>query len=100
MWRHFRKPKRLSIPVCWVKSLISDRRFMWRSCLKRAKAGVTVKKKLAAASSSARDRPAGGTNYLKPDLFEGVEIDLGGPQYTKQDVHFLEAVKNGTKVGS
>ena len=48
----------------------------------------------------AGDLPAGWTNYLKPDLFEGVEIDLGGPQYTKQDTHFLEAVMNNTKVGS
>jgi len=51
------------------------------------------------------DRPvngtaAGWTHFAKPDLFEGVEIDLGGPQYTRQDVQFIEAVKSGGKVGN
>jgi len=38
---------------------------------------------------------AGWTNFSKPDLFEGVEIDLGGPQYTRQDVDFIKAVQAG-----
>jgi len=37
----------------------------------------------------------GWTNYLKPDLFQGVPIDLGGPQYTRQDMIFVECLKNG-----
>ncbi|MDZ7267397.1 MAG: Gfo/Idh/MocA family oxidoreductase [candidate division KSB1 bacterium] len=44
--------------------------------------------------------PAGWTNFMKPDLFEGVEIDLGGPQYTRQDSAFVAAVKNGTRLES
>ncbi|MDZ7291271.1 MAG: Gfo/Idh/MocA family oxidoreductase [candidate division KSB1 bacterium] len=43
---------------------------------------------------------AGWTNFYKPDLFEGVAIDVGGPQYTRQDVSFIEAVRNRTKVQS
>ncbi|MFQ5708766.1 MAG: Gfo/Idh/MocA family protein [bacterium] len=42
----------------------------------------------------------GWTNFYKPDLFQGVEIDLGGPQYTRQDVRFIEAVKNSQQVES
>lgn len=42
----------------------------------------------------------GWTNYLKPDLFEGVEIDLGGPQYSRQDITFIDAVKTGERVES
>jgi predicted dehydrogenase len=44
--------------------------------------------------------PLGWTNYRKPDLFEGVTIDLGGPQYTRQDEAFVNAVKGHAKVGS
>ncbi|RMF65192.1 MAG: gfo/Idh/MocA family oxidoreductase, partial [Calditrichaeota bacterium] len=43
---------------------------------------------------------AGWNNYFKPDLFQGVEIDVGGPQYSRQDIAFVEAVKRGGKVGS
>jgi predicted dehydrogenase len=43
---------------------------------------------------------AGWTNLYKPDLFEGVEIDLGGPQYTRQDVAFIDAVKHFKKIES
>ncbi|MFQ6113936.1 MAG: Gfo/Idh/MocA family protein [bacterium] len=43
---------------------------------------------------------AGWTNLYKPDLFEGVEIDLGGPQYTRQDMTLIEAVRSGKKVES
>jgi len=42
----------------------------------------------------------GWTSYLKPDLFEGVEIDLGGPQYSRQDITFIDAVKTGERVES
>ncbi|MBI5711347.1 MAG: Gfo/Idh/MocA family oxidoreductase [Candidatus Eisenbacteria bacterium] len=35
---------------------------------------------------------AGWTQWKKPDLFEGVTIDIGGPQYTKQDEDFVRAV--------
>lgn len=51
------------------------------------------------------DKQAGGyaqgwTNFSKPDLFQGVAIDLGGPQYTRQDADFIAAVKNRRKVAS
>jgi predicted dehydrogenase len=42
----------------------------------------------------------GWTNFSKPDLFQGVAIDLGGPQYTRQDADFIAAVKNRRKVAS
>ena len=34
---------------------------------------------------------AGWTIWRKPDLFEGVPIDVGGPEYTRQDEQFLTA---------
>jgi predicted dehydrogenase len=37
----------------------------------------------------------GWTTYTKPELFSGVEIDVGGPQYTRQDRHFVDAVIQG-----
>lgn len=43
---------------------------------------------------------AGWTSWLRPDLFKGVPIDLGGPQYTRQDIDFLAAVRANRKVGS
>jgi predicted dehydrogenase len=43
---------------------------------------------------------SGWTNFSKPDLFQGVEIDLGGPQYTRQDADFVAAVERRTKVAS
>jgi predicted dehydrogenase len=51
------------------------------------------------------DKPAAGfnagwTSFMKPDLFEGVEIDLGGPQYTRQDIAFINAVKRGKSLES
>ncbi|NUM73068.1 Gfo/Idh/MocA family oxidoreductase [candidate division KSB1 bacterium] len=51
------------------------------------------------------DKPAAGfsagwTNFMKPDLFEGVAIDLGGPQYTRQDADFINAVKHGNLIES
>lgn len=42
----------------------------------------------------------GWTHFSKPDLFRGVEIDLGGPQYTRQDADFVAAVERKTKVAS
>lgn len=36
---------------------------------------------------------SGWTNLFKPDLFQGVEIDVGGPQYTRQDIDFISAVR-------
>ena len=49
---------------------------------------------------AAGDYPAGWTQFRIPELFKGVEIDLGGPQYTKQDVDFLNAVREGRTVGT
>ncbi len=43
---------------------------------------------------------AGWTSWRRPDLFEGVEIDLGGPQYTRQDKDFIRAIREGGSVES
>jgi predicted dehydrogenase len=40
----------------------------------------------------------GWTTYRKPDLFNGVEIDVGGGQYTRQDRIFIDAVRKGEPV--
>jgi predicted dehydrogenase len=37
---------------------------------------------------------AGWTELRKPELFQPVEIDVGGPQYTRQDALFLQAVRD------
>jgi predicted dehydrogenase len=42
--------------------------------------------------------PKGWTIFKKPDLFSGVEIDIGGPQYTRQDRHFIDAILKGGSV--
>ena len=39
--------------------------------------------------------PEGWSTLTKPDLFSGVEIDIGGPQYTRQDRAFIDALMNG-----
>ena len=41
---------------------------------------------------------AGWSHWKKPDLFEGVTIDVGGPQYTRQDEAFARAVMEGGSV--
>jgi predicted dehydrogenase len=46
------------------------------------------------------DAPAGGwdagwSEWRKPDLYEGVSFDSGGPQYTLQAEAFLAAVRGG-----
>jgi predicted dehydrogenase len=42
---------------------------------------------------------AGGWTILrKPDLFQGVTLDVGGPEYTRQDEEFLEAVRRSGRV--
>jgi predicted dehydrogenase len=43
---------------------------------------------------------AGWTIFNRPDLFEGVEFDVGGPQYTKQDKDFIEAIRSGKEIES
>ena len=30
--------------------------------------------------------------YYKQDLYRGVEIDVGGPEYTREDIHFIQSV--------
>ena len=50
--------------------------------------------------STSNGHNIGWTKYLKPDLFEGVEFDVGGPQYTKQDRAFLNAIQTGENVES
>lgn len=51
------------------------------------------------------DKPGGGydagwTHFSIAELWQGVEIDLGGPQYTRQDADFVDAVRNGRKLGT
>jgi len=42
-----------------------------------------------------------GWNIIrKTDLFSGVEFDLGGPQYTLEDIDFINAIKTGNNVES
>ena len=43
---------------------------------------------------------AGWTHWKKPDLFSGVTIDIGGPQYTRQDEAFATAVRDGGRLGT
>lgn len=50
--------------------------------------------------SPAMGHASGWTHWKKPDLFEGVTIDIGGPQYTKQDEDFARAVMQGGRVSS
>ena len=40
----------------------------------------------------------GWTLQTKPELFHGAEIDIGGPQFTRQDVAFLDAIVSGKVV--
>ena len=40
------------------------------------------------------------TNFYNPDLFKGVEIDIGGPHFSRQGISFINAVKNNSKVES
>lgn len=47
---------------------------------------------------AAMGHAAGWTHWKKPDLFEGVTIDVGGPQYTRQDEAFARAVMDGGSV--
>lgn len=42
----------------------------------------------------------GWHNWLNPDLFKGVEIDIGGPHFSRQDLAFVNAIQNGKKVGT
>jgi predicted dehydrogenase len=39
--------------------------------------------------------PAGWSEWRKPDLYEGVVFDIGGPHYTLQAEAFLAAVRGG-----
>ncbi len=42
--------------------------------------------------------PAGWTAWRKPDLYRPVEVDIAGPEYTRQDAEFLEAVAAGRQL--
>jgi len=44
------------------------------------------------------DLPADWSIWRGPDLYQGVPFDIGGPQYTRQAIDFLEAVRTGTTV--
>jgi predicted dehydrogenase len=45
-----------------------------------------------------RGYAAGWTVWRKPDLFEAVPLDVGGPEYTRQDEQFLRAAATGQPV--
>lgn len=36
----------------------------------------------------------GWTTFYKQDLYNGVELDIGGPEYTREDRYILESIKN------
>jgi predicted dehydrogenase len=46
------------------------------------------------------DVPAGWTQWRKPDLYRGVEIDMGIPAFTLQDQAFLDAAAKGEMLES
>ncbi len=50
--------------------------------------------------NSVADYAAGWTNFYNPDLFKGVEMDIGGPHFSRQDIAFVNAIKNGGKLES
>lgn len=50
--------------------------------------------------SPSGEYPAGWTQFRIPELWRGVEIDLGGPQYTRQDVEFVNAVREKRRVAT
>jgi len=39
--------------------------------------------------------PAGWSTWSAADLYRGVQIDIGGPQYTREDIAFLEGIGGG-----
>ncbi len=41
--------------------------------------------------------PSGRTTLKATDLFRPVPVDIGNPQYTREDVAFVEAVRTGVK---
>lgn len=50
--------------------------------------------------AAAAGLPAGWTRWQKPDLYEGVEIDMGIAGFTRQDDAFLSAAAEGSSVES
>ena len=46
------------------------------------------------------DRESSWTTYYKQDLYEGVDFDLGGPEYTIEDKYLIESIRNkrGTEI--
>jgi predicted dehydrogenase len=45
-----------------------------------------------------QDYKAGWSKWLKPDLYKGVETDVGGVHYTRQAQAFLDAIQKSEKV--
>jgi predicted dehydrogenase len=43
--------------------------------------------------TAANEFPAGWTIWRAPDLYRGVTVDIAGPQYTREDQTFLEALR-------
>lgn len=39
------------------------------------------------------DQEAKWNTYYKQDLYDGVDFDLGGPEYTREDKHMIKSVK-------
>jgi predicted dehydrogenase len=45
--------------------------------------------------TAAGGQAAGLTIWRAPDLYQGVAVDIAGPQYTREDEVFLEALRHG-----
>ncbi|HDM36453.1 MAG TPA: Gfo/Idh/MocA family oxidoreductase, partial [Candidatus Syntrophoarchaeum butanivorans] len=43
------------------------------------------------------DKELSWTTYYKQDLYEGVDFDLGGPEYTIEDKHLIESIRNNRR---
>lgn len=46
------------------------------------------------------DLPAGWSTWRKPDLYQGVSFDIGGPQYTREAEEFFAALSGQGRVDS
>ena len=44
--------------------------------------------------------PEGWSHWRKPDLYRGVSVDIGGPQYTMQMESFIGAIRTGAAIES
>jgi len=45
------------------------------------------------------DKEGSWKTYYKQDLFNGVDFDLGGPEYTREDKHMIESIRAKRETG-